>query len=90
VDSQRGAAERGGPSPDPPATGIPGSCEIQQDSLSLLDCLPAAQRAAVRGRVIDGRGYEDIARQLGCSETAVLELIGRGLRTLRVLAGHRP
>ena len=89
MDPQRGADERGGPSPDPPAAGIPGSWDIPRDTLSLLDCLPADQRAAVRGRVIDGRRYEDIAEQLGCSETAVLELLGRGLRTLRVLAGYR-
>jgi len=90
VDPQRGAGERGGPSPDPPATGIPGSWGLHQDSRSLLECLPPAQRAAVRGRVIDGRDYGDIAKQLGCSEAAVLELIGRGLRTLRALAGQRP
>jgi RNA polymerase sigma-70 factor (ECF subfamily) len=58
------------------------------DSLSLLDALPAQQRAAVRGRVIDGREYEDLARELGCSELVVRQRVSRGLRALRSLTGY--
>jgi len=58
------------------------------DSLELLDSLPAEQRAAVRGRVIEGRDYEDLARELGCSELVVRRHVSRGLRLLRSLAGY--
>ena len=58
------------------------------DSLALLDSLPAEQRAAVRGRVIEGRDYEDLARELGCSELVVRRRVSHGLRVLRSLAGY--
>jgi DNA-directed RNA polymerase specialized sigma24 family protein len=58
------------------------------DSLSLLDALPAEQRAAVRGRVIDGRDYAELARELDCTELVVRQRVSRGLRTLRTLAGY--
>jgi DNA-directed RNA polymerase specialized sigma24 family protein len=58
------------------------------DSLRLLDALPLEQRSAVRGRVIDGRDYEDLARELGCSELVVRQRVSRGLRALRALAGY--
>jgi RNA polymerase sigma factor (sigma-70 family) len=58
------------------------------DSLSLLEALPAAQRAAVRGRVIDDRDYEDLAQEFGCSEMVVRQRVSRGLRVLRALAGY--
>lgn len=58
------------------------------DSLSLLDALPVDQRAAVRGRVIEDRDYEDLAKQLGCSEMVVRQRVSRGLRALRTLVGY--
>lgn len=58
------------------------------DSLKLLEALPAEQRAAVRGRVIDGRDYEELAREFDCSEMVVRQRVSRGLRTLRSLTGH--
>lgn len=58
------------------------------DSLALLDALPAPQRDAVRGRVIDGRDYEDLARELACPELVVRQRVSRGLRALRALAGY--
>jgi RNA polymerase sigma factor (sigma-70 family) len=57
------------------------------DSVSLLQALPTDQRAAVRGRVIDGRDYEDLAREFDCSELVVRQRVSRGLRTLRSLVG---
>ncbi|MGA2453046.1 MAG: sigma factor-like helix-turn-helix DNA-binding protein [Solirubrobacteraceae bacterium] len=69
------------------ATPRPGAAP-RLDSLSLLDALPAEQRAAVRGRVIDRRGYEELARELGCTELVVRQRVSRGLRTLRSLAGY--
>jgi DNA-directed RNA polymerase specialized sigma24 family protein len=58
------------------------------DSLSLLQALPAEQRAAVRGRVIEGRDYVELARELDCSELVVRQRVSRGLRALRSLAGY--
>lgn len=57
------------------------------DSLSLLESLPAELRAAVRGRVIEGRDYAELARELECSELLVRQRVSRGLRTLRTLRG---
>jgi RNA polymerase sigma factor (sigma-70 family) len=58
------------------------------DSLRLLEALPVEQRRAVRGRVIDGREYEDLAREFECSELVVRQRVSRGLRALRSLAGY--
>jgi RNA polymerase sigma-70 factor (ECF subfamily) len=59
------------------------------DSLTLLEALPAEQRAAIRGRVIEGRDYADLARELQCPEMVVRQRVGRGLRTLKALSGTR-
>jgi RNA polymerase sigma-70 factor, ECF subfamily len=48
-----------------------------------LDALPVDQRAAVVGRVVDERGYAELARRLQCSESVVRQRVSRGLRTLR-------
>ena len=58
------------------------------DSLSLLEALPSEQRAAIRGRVIDARDYEDLAREFECSELVVRQRVSRGLRVLRSLVGQ--
>jgi DNA-directed RNA polymerase specialized sigma24 family protein len=58
------------------------------DSLALLDALPAPQRDAVRARVIDGREYEELAREFACSELVVRRRVSSGLRSLRALAGY--
>jgi RNA polymerase sigma-70 factor (ECF subfamily) len=57
------------------------------DSLAMLEALPPDQRAAVRGRVIDARDYEDLAREFECSELVVRQRVSRGLRVLRSLVG---
>ncbi len=49
----------------------------------LLAELPADERAAVRARVIEERGYEEIARSLGCSQMVVRKRVSRGLARLR-------
>ncbi len=51
--------------------------------LALVEQLPAAQRDAVRSRVLDEREYADIARELGCSELVVRQRVSRGLARLR-------
>jgi RNA polymerase sigma factor (sigma-70 family) len=48
-----------------------------------LETLPAAQRDAVRLRVVDGMDYPEIARRLSCSEAAARKRVSLGLRFLR-------
>jgi len=52
-------------------------------ALEVMEALPAHQRDAVRARVIEGRGYEDIAEELRCSASVVRKRVSRGLRTMR-------
>jgi RNA polymerase sigma factor (sigma-70 family) len=54
-------------------------------ALELLDGLPAAQRDAVRARVVDELGYEQLALELGHSQQVIRQHVSRGLRSLRVL-----
>ncbi len=51
--------------------------------LRLLDDLPDDQRAAVRGRVLQERSYDELARSLSCSQSVVRQRVSRGLRSLR-------
>jgi RNA polymerase sigma-70 factor (ECF subfamily) len=52
-------------------------------ALELVDRLPERQRVAVRSRVLEGRDYGEIARELRCSELVVRQQVSRGLRRLR-------
>jgi RNA polymerase sigma-70 factor (ECF subfamily) len=52
-------------------------------ALELVDRLPERQRAAIRFRVLEGRGYPEIARELQCSELVVRQQVSRGLKQLR-------
>jgi RNA polymerase sigma factor (sigma-70 family) len=52
-------------------------------ALAALDDLPADQRAAIAGRVVLERSYEELAAALACSESVVRQRVSRGLRTLR-------
>jgi RNA polymerase sigma factor (sigma-70 family) len=49
----------------------------------MLDALPAPEREAVRLRVVDELGYDQIAGRLGCSALVVRKRVSRGLRRLR-------
>jgi len=73
-----------------------GLIELQDDSLArltavdgerwvseMLDGLPAAQREAIRARVLDDRDYKDIADQLQTSELVIRQRVSRGLTRLR-------
>jgi RNA polymerase sigma factor (sigma-70 family) len=51
--------------------------------MELVDGLPERQRAAVRGRVVEGRSYDELARELNCSELVVRQRVSRGLSRLR-------
>jgi RNA polymerase sigma factor (sigma-70 family) len=54
------------------------------EALQLLAALPSDQRDAVRARVLEGRGYDQIAAQLHCSEMVVRKRVSRGVRALRL------
>lgn len=49
----------------------------------LLAKLPDDERAAVHARVIEERGYGEIAQSLGCSEMVIRKRVSRGLARLR-------
>jgi len=49
----------------------------------LMDQLPPRQRAAVHSRVVEARGYAEIAKELNCSELVVRQRVSRGLAKLR-------
>ncbi|MFZ1995008.1 MAG: RNA polymerase sigma factor [Solirubrobacteraceae bacterium] len=49
----------------------------------LLAQLPAAQRDAVRARVLEERSYAEIAGEMECSEAVVRQRVHRGLSRLR-------
>jgi len=63
---------------------------VGETALTLLEQLPAAQRDAVRARVVDEVGYQRLALQLGHSEQLVRQHVSRGLRRLRTLMGEQP
>jgi RNA polymerase sigma factor (sigma-70 family) len=49
----------------------------------MLERLPPMEREAVRWHVVDEIGYEEIAKQLDCSEMVVRKRVSRGLGKLR-------
>jgi RNA polymerase sigma-70 factor (ECF subfamily) len=49
----------------------------------LADELPADQFEALRARVLEGRGYEEIAQRLVCSPAVVRKRVSRAIATLR-------
>jgi RNA polymerase sigma-70 factor (ECF subfamily) len=54
-----------------------------EGALALMDALPDDQRDALRARVVEEREYDDIAREMQCSEAVVRQRVSRGLGTLR-------
>jgi RNA polymerase sigma factor (sigma-70 family) len=59
-------------------------------ALAELDGLPPDQRTAVRGRVLEGAEYEELARALRCSPSVVRQRVSRGLRALRQRLQENP
>jgi RNA polymerase sigma-70 factor (ECF subfamily) len=51
--------------------------------IRLSEELPADQFDALRARVLDERGYEEIARELACSPAVVRKRVSRAIATLR-------
>jgi RNA polymerase sigma factor (sigma-70 family) len=65
------------------------SMSRDETTLALAE-LPQEQRQAIDARVLQDRGYSEIAGELRCSEAVVRQRVSRGLRTLRTrLAGER-
>ena len=56
---------------------------LSDPALSLVEELPKSQREALHERVVEGRDYADIARELRCSEAVVRQRVSRALSTLR-------
>ena len=56
-------------------------------ALTLLARLPDDQRQALEARVLDERGYDEIAAELQCSETVIRKRVSRGLAALRTRLG---
>jgi RNA polymerase sigma-70 factor (ECF subfamily) len=57
--------------------------------VAMLDELPEDQRAAVLARVVDERGYDEIAVGAGVSEAVARKRVSRGLAGLRRRWGER-
>ena len=57
------------------------------DVEALMADLPDEQRTAVRGRVLEDRGYDELANAAGVSEAAVRQRVSRGLALLRTRLG---
>jgi RNA polymerase sigma factor (sigma-70 family) len=56
---------------------------LNGEAVERLAGLPPEQREALVQRVIEERSYEEIARELRCSEAVVRQRVSRGLRALR-------
>lgn len=51
---------------------------------ALLDDLPDDQREAIRQHVLEDRSYDDLSKELRCSQAVVRQRVSRGLRNLRL------
>ena len=54
----------------------------------LIQHLPAAQKASVQMRYVDGSTFEEIAKSLNTSPTNARQLISRGVKRLKQLLGE--
>ena len=59
------------------------SLAVEDAAPQMLQMLPADQRAAVVGRVLEERDYDELAASLECSPSVVRQRVSRGLRALR-------
>jgi RNA polymerase sigma factor (sigma-70 family) len=57
---------------------------LREALIDALDALPVHQRTAVRLRIVEGKGYEDVASELGCTADNARQRVSRGLRRLGV------
>ncbi|HET6508027.1 MAG TPA: sigma-70 family RNA polymerase sigma factor [Baekduia sp.] len=80
LDDLQPAAEPAAPGPGPAE--LISTREQARDVLGDLAALPAAQRAAILGRELEGRSHEDVARELGVSVQASRNLVFRARENL--------
>ncbi len=59
----------------------------EERALAQLARLPQDQRRALQARVLDERGYGEIAAELQCSESVIRKRVSRGLAALRTRLG---
>lgn len=59
----------------------------EERALTLLARLPEDQRRALQARVLDERGYDEIAAELQCSQSVIRKRVSRGLAALRTRLG---
>ena len=57
--------------------------------VALVESLPQPERDAVTARVVDERGYAEIATDMRCSELVVRKRVSRGLARLRAQVERR-
>ncbi|MGH2915686.1 MAG: RNA polymerase sigma factor [Solirubrobacteraceae bacterium] len=57
-------------------------------ALNAVTALGDAEREAVRARIVDERGYAEIAAELRCSESVVRQRVSRGLSHARARIAH--
>jgi len=62
---------------------------IREALIDALETLREDQRDALRLRVIDGLGYEEVAKRLGCAEAAARQRVSRGLRRIALVLQER-
>jgi RNA polymerase sigma-70 factor (ECF subfamily) len=62
----------------------------EDSSASLLESLPADQREAIAGHVVDDRGYSELAEEMRVTEAVVRQRVSRGLSVLRRRMGAKP
>jgi len=53
------------------------------DAVRAAQTLPPDQRTALYGRVVEQRTYEELARELGTTETVTRKRVSRALKTLK-------
>jgi RNA polymerase sigma-70 factor (ECF subfamily) len=56
--------------------------------LAAVDALPPRERDAVRARIVEERGYRELADELGCSESVIRQRVSRGLSRIRARASE--
>jgi RNA polymerase sigma factor (sigma-70 family) len=57
---------------------------LREALIDALGALPVHQQTAVRLRIVEGKTYEDVAGELGCSADNARQRVSRGLRRLGV------
>ena len=62
---------------------------IREALKEVLSDLPGGQRDALRLRILEGRGYPEVARALSCTEINARQRVSRGLRALALALQER-